>query len=531
MSKPDAAAAAPESVARPATLVSAATVCSRITGLLREAIFAALFAASRMSDAFVFAFRIPNLLRDFFAEGALSSAFVPTFAKAREAEGDERAFQIARRVMGTLGAIALVIVLLGILFAPAIVAVVAHDAPKDLRPLTIKLTRIMFPFLLFVALASVVMGVLNTHRRYFVPALAPMFFNVTAVAGGVVLLVLEQDVITALTAWSVLVVVGGLLQLLIQLPLLFRIGWRGRPEPDLKFRDPALRQIVRRMGPVVISLAGTNVMIVITTALASRADGWASALNYAFRLIHLPIGIVGVALGTVVLTAGARRSAAADEGAVEDIARRGLRLNWFLALPSAVGLFVLAEPLVRLIYERGRFGPEDTRLVTEALMAYAGGVVFYAGVKAGAPLFLARGDTRTPMRCSLLGIAVNLAFALLAIDAYGHRALAFAVALGAATNYLALRLMARRRYGIASAPGWAFLGRVVAASAVMGLAGWGLQAWLLRGDEGVRSAWVQGGLTLLAVVVLAALYFLVSAALGIKEVDWVKRRFGRARKA
>lgn len=531
MTKPDAAAAAPESVARPATLVSAATVCSRVTGLLREAIFAALFAASRMSDAFVFAFRIPNLLRDFFAEGALSSAFVPTFAKAREEEGDERAFQLARRVMGTLGAVALVIVLLGILFAPAIVALVAWDAPADLRPLTTDLTRIMFPFLLFVALASVVMGVLNTHRRYFVPALAPMFFNITAVVGGVVLLILDHDVVTALMAWSVLVVVGGLLQLLIQLPLLFRVGWRGLPEPDLRFRDPALRQIVRRMGPVVISLAGTNVMLVITTALASREEGWASALNYAFRLIHLPIGIVGVALGTVVLTAGARRSAAADEEAVEDIARRGLRLNWFLALPSAVGLFVLAEPLVRLIYERGRFDAGDTRLVTEALMAYAGGVAFYAGVKAGAPLFLARGDTSTPMRCSLLGIGVNLAVALLLVDAWGHRALALAVAVGAAANYLALRGMARRRYGAGSAPGWAFLARVATACTVMGLAGWGLAAWLLTGDGGVRSGWLEGGLTLLAVGVLAALYFVVSAALGIEEVAWVRRRFGRARKA
>ncbi len=515
----------PEEVARPAGLVSIATLCSRVTGLLREAVFAAIFATKGVADAYVFAFRIPNLLRDFFAEGALSSAFVPTFAAARAKDGDERAFQLAARVMGTLAAAAGLIVLLGIIFAPAIVSIVAMDAPADLRPLTVKLTRIMFPFLLVVALAAVAMGVLNTHRRYFLPALAPMFFNVTAVIGGVVLLILGTDIVTAVTVWAALVVVGGLAQFLVQIPALRAVGFRRRPTVDLRLRDVGLRQIVRKMGPVVLSLAATNVMLVITTALASREEGWASSLNYAFRLVHLPIGLVGVAVGTIVLAAGARRSAAEDHAGLDDIVRRGLRLNWFLALPAAAGLLVLAEPLVRMIYERGAFGAGSTANVAEALRWYAGGIVFYAGVKAAAPHFLARGDTRTPMLCSLAGIAANLAVAFGFLESLGFRALALAVAAGAATNYVALRILARSRFGPTSAPGWPFLARCLGAAFVLAAAGWAVGEALLTRDAAVADGWLLALLTLAAVAVLGLLYFLVAAALGLDEGTWVRRRF------
>ncbi len=520
-----------EAVARPAGLVSLATTCSRVMGLLREAIFAALFAAGPIADAFIFAFRIPNLLRDFFAEGALSSAFVPTLAETRAKRGQAAAFELARRVFGTLGAIAGLIVLVGILFAPVVVAVVAPDGPEAWRPLTIKLTRIMFPFLLLVGFASLAMGVLNTWHRYFLPALAPVGFNVVAVAGGGLLLLLGTPPMDAIVAWAALVVVGGAVQFLMQLPALRKLGVTGPPTIDLAFRDPALRQIARRMGPVVISLAGTNVMLVITTALASQTSGWASSLNYAFRLVHLPIGVIGVALGTVVLSAGARRAAEDDHEGLASVARRGLRLNWFLALPSAVGLFVLAEPLVTVVYQHGRFGSNATALVVQALQAYAVGIVFYSGVKAAAPAFLARGDTRTPMYCSLAGIAVNLIVALLAIGSLGHRALALAVAAGACTNYLLLRGFDRRRYGNGGAPGWAFLTRIAVACALMGAAGWALAGRLVGHDALVSGRVAQALLTVGAVGVLAGLYFLVCARVGVAEVAFLKRRFGRGRRA
>ena len=469
-------------------LVASATMCSRIFGLAREAIFAALFATSRYADAFIFAFRIPNLLRDFFAEGALSAAFVPTFTEVREKEGEARAFELARRVMGTLAVATGAIVLLGIVCAPVLVSIVAMDADPGLWPLTAKLTRIMFPFLMLVAVAAVAMGILNSYRRYFIPALAPMFFNVAAVTGGAVLLIRGDTPDVAVVVWSGLVVLGGTLQFLIQVPALRKIGVRGMPLVDWRLRDPALRQIVRRMGPVILSVAATNIMLVITTILASRTEGWAATLNYAFRLVHLPIGLIGVALGTVVLAAGSRRSAEQDVSGLDDVVRRGLRLNWFLALPSAAALFVFADPVIRLIYEWGSFGAGDRRDVAEALRWYAGGIVFYAGIKAAAPRFLAAGDTTTPMRCSLLGIAVNLVVALTCIDALGFRALALAVAVGAAVNYVSLRVMARVRYGPGSAPTPAFFVKVGIASAAMGALGWWGVEPLLSGDgpHGVR---------------------------------------------
>lgn len=520
-----------EAVGRPAGKVAAATMGSRITGLLREAVFAALFAIRDIADAYVFAFRIPNLLRDFFAEGAMASAFVPAFAEAKQKEGEARAFQLAQRVLGTLGLAAGVLVVLGIVFAPFVVSIVAMDQKPAWRPITVEMTRIMFPFLLLVAWASVAMGILNTYRRYVVPALAPALFNVTAVLSGSVLLVLDLEESDAARWWSVFVVVGGAMQLIAQVPALRAIGFRFRPRIDWRLRDPAVRTIIRRMGPVLLSLTATNLMLVITTILASRTTGWASSLNYAFRLVHLPIGVVGVAVGTVVLAAGARRAAVEDPAGLDDIVRRGLRLNWFLALPSAVGLFVFAEPIVRLIYQRGAFGATGSSAVGHVLQCYAVGVVFYAGVKAAAPHFLARGDTRTPMLCSLLGIGANLVIALSAVDRFGVGALAFAVAGGAAVNYLALRLLAARRFGMASQPGPAFLGRVLVACAVLGgLGHLAVQAWLV-GDAAVADPWRHGALTLGLIAALGIIYLVVAERLGISEVRWIRARLRRTRDA
>ncbi len=483
-------------MARPAAFVAGATLCSRVLGLLREAVFAALFATSHVADAFVFAFRIPNLLRDFFAEGALSAAFVPTLAQVRVTQGEAGALALARRVLGTLGAVTGAIALLGI----------------------------VFPFLPLVALAAVAMGVLNAHGRFFLPALAPAFFNVASVLGGLALLWMGWEPEQAILGWGVLVLVGGALQLGVQVPGLYRVGWRGAPRVDLRFSDPDLRTIVRRMAPVVLSLAATNLMLLITTALASREQGWASALNYAFRLIHLPIGLIGVALGTVVLAAGARRRAQGDAVGAAAVVSRGLALNLFLALPAAVGLFVLAEPIVRLVYERGEFGAQSTLDVALALRAYAVGIVFYSGVKAAAPAFLLAGDTRTPMRCALVAVAVNLALALSLIAQHGLVALAGAVSAGAAANFLLLRVLARRR-GLGAGVGGAEGLRIALAAAAMGLLlGWA-SPWLI-GDQG---GWAGALATLGVILAAGALYLLLAGILGVAAARrfWGQFRLGR----
>ncbi len=516
----------PESVARSASVVSGAVMGSRVLGLAREAIFAAIFATTKVADAYFFAFRIPNLLRDFFAEGALASAFVPTFAEVREKQGEQRAFMLARRVLGTLATYAALVALLGIVFAPFVVSIVAPQAPADMRPHTILLTRIMFPFLVVVALAAVAMGILNTYRRYFVPAIAPAAFNVVLVVGGIALLVFGGDAKTSLTWWAGLVVVGGLAQLLVQIPSLRRIGFRGWPSVDLKFSDPYVRQVVRRMGPIVLSVAATNIMLVITTALASREEGWASSLSYAFRLVHLPIGIIGVALGTVLLAAGSRKSATDDHAGLDELIRRGVRLNWFLALPAAVGLFTLSEPIVRLIYERGTFDQSSTLQVARVLRWYAGGIVCYAGIKAAAPHFLSRGDTKTPMLCSLVGIAVNLVVALTLIGSLGVAALALAVAAGASANYVLLRALGSRRYGSASSPGWTFLAKCGLAAGLMGVGGWAIATYVLDAER-VESGLVLGLLTLAFAALLALIYFVIGALLGIPEARALGSRWRR----
>jgi putative peptidoglycan lipid II flippase len=518
-----------EPVARPAARVSAATLASRVAGLGRESLFAALFAKGVAADAFVFAFRIPNLLRDLFAEGALSSAFVPTFAKARAQRGEAQAWALARTVLGTLAAVTGAVAALGVVFARPVVDVVAARADEPVKALAADLTRVMFPFLPLVAVASVLMGVLNVHGRFAVAALAPAAFNVVAIAGGAVLLALGWPTETAVVGWSALVLAGGVVQALVQWIPARRMGLSGPWRPDLRFADPGLREVLRRMGPIAVALAGTQVVIVVTSALASRHLGWAAALNYAFRLIHLPIGLVGVAVGTVALAAASRRAALGDLGGLDDVLRRALRLNVFLALPAAVGLAALAEPIVRVVYEHGAFArdPGATALVAGAVRWYAVGVVFYGGTKVAAAAFHARGDTRTPMACSLAGIGASLATAVGALGVLGFSAFPIATALGAIVNYGCLRALSRRLHGRGAAPQPDFLGRTLAAAALLGGATYALGATVLArsGPAGEGLPLAVGTATVVAA--MALLYLVLARLLGIEEGSSVRRLWRR----
>jgi putative peptidoglycan lipid II flippase len=518
-----------EAVARPAAVVSAATLTSRIAGVARESLFAALFGAGWVADAFVFGFRIPNLLRDLFAEGAFSAAFVPTFSKTRAEKGEAAAVDLARVVLGTLLVVTGAIAVLGIVFAGPVVDVVAAQASGETRELTVRLTRILFPFLPMVAAAAAIMGVLNSQGRYVVPAFSPVAFNGAAIVGGLALWFLGWPAETAVVGWAVVALVGGALQALVQVPALRAAGYRGLPRPDLAFQDPGLRTVVRRMGPVAVALAGTQVTILVTTSIASGTEGWAAALNYAFRLVHLPIGLVGVALGTVALAAASRRAAEGDRAGLEDVVKRGLRLNWFLALPAAAGLAGLAGPVVRLLYERGAFGPDDAEIVVRAVRWYALGIVFYGGIKVATTPFHARGDMRTPMRCSLAGIAANLAVALGGVGPFGFAALPLATAVGAATNYGLLRFFDRRRHGGASAPERGFLGAIAVGSLLIGGGAWALGDLVLRADRAVGQGILLGIATLAAVFASVVLYLVVASRLKIAEASAVGRFLRRTR--
>jgi putative peptidoglycan lipid II flippase len=459
-------------LARRAGVVSAAVLASRVLGLVREQVFATFFGAGKELDAFITAFRIPNLLRDLFAEGALSAAFVTTFTHELERKGEGAAWRLASLVVNALAVVVGGLCLLGICFAPAITRAIAPgfaDVPGKIE-LTVHLTRIMFPFLLLVALAAVAMGVLNTRNRFGVPAAASAFFNLGSVIGGLACVAwlapgyLGTVVATmrgvagpppdpaltarAISGMAIGTLVGGLLQLLVQVPSLRRVGYRY--QPVLAPRDPALRQVLRLMAPATIGAAAVQVNVFVNNNFASfLGNGPVSWLNVAFRLMQLPIGLFGVAIGTVTLPLVSRHAARGDAEAMRSALRQALEMVALLCIPAAAGLAWFGVPVIGLIYEHGRFTAADTVAAARALAGYAIGLAGYAGIKVVAPAFFALNDARTPMRVSLLSIVVNFALNWLFVRVLGFGALGLALSTSAVAiaNCAILLLMLRRRLG------------------------------------------------------------------------------------
>ena len=400
---------------------------------------AAWFGAGMQTDAFNVAFRVPNLLRDLFAEGALSAAFVPTFTAVDHREGRQRAWRLGAQVLNALALSLAALTVVGWFITPLLVRLLAPgfaDEPGKLE-LTIELSRIMLPFLLFVALAAAVMGMLNAVHRFTVPALAPVFLNVGMIAGGLALIPVFQ---------SAGVLLGGLLQFAVQLPTLWAMGFRPAWPPELT--HPGVRRIATLMVPATIGLAATQLNLFVNTILASTlVEGSVSWLAYAFRLMQLPIGIFGVAIATVSLPAVSRHAVAGDLRSLRTTLAAAVRLVFALTLPATFGLYALAGPLVRLLYERGRFSAADTDRTAAALAAYCVGLCAYAAVKVLVPAFYALGDTKTPVRASFLSVAVNLAGNLALMGPLGHVGLALSTSLTMLFNFAQLSWALRRRLG------------------------------------------------------------------------------------
>jgi putative peptidoglycan lipid II flippase len=501
-----------------AVWVSAATMASRLLGLVRDQLFAILVGANRFSDAFVVAFRIPNLLRDLFAEGALSSAFVPTFADARRNRGADAAWRLANAVVGLVLAVVGALVVAGILLADQVVAGIAPGIAEP--ALATLLTRVMMPFLLLVSLAAVAMGMLNAQGRFTAPALAPALFNVGAIAVGLVLWTRGWPPGRAVVGWSAGTMLGGVLQLAVQLPALRALGYRLRPRLSrADLADPGVRRIGRLMGPAVIGLSATQVNILVNTWFASHEVGANSWLQYAFRLMQLPLGVFGVAIATVAGAGVAQRAAAKDMDAVRTTLGSALRHVAFLNVPSAIGLVVLAEPIIGVIYEHGRFGPDDTLRTAQALLFYALGLYAYSAVKVLAPAFYALDDTRVPVAGSVLGMAANVALNAALFPVLGFRGVALGTSLAAAANFAVLALAWRRRHGGLRGAGLvAHLARVLAACVPLALAAWG--TW--RGLDRLLPAGGLGrqlALGLLPVAAGALAYLAAARALAIRELD------------
>jgi len=461
-----------EKIARAAGAVSIAVFASRILGLVREQIFAALFGAGYAFDAFVVAYRIPNLLRDLFAEGALSSAFVTVFTGYRHLRGEERTWRLANNVVVCLSLVVGGVVLAGMIFSPEIVGLMARDfiqVPGKLG-LTALMTRIMFPFLLLVSLAAVAMGILNTEGKFFIPSLASSFYNLGAIVFGVGLTLaapfLGIHPIVGM-AWGVLI--GGLLQLLSQAPILWRVGFR--PFWVLDLKDEGLRRIMLLMLPAVVGLSATQVNIFINTFYAASCpQGSLSWLNYAYRLFHLPMGLFGVALSIATLPLVSRHAAIRDFPALKAAFQSSLSLALLVTIPAACGLIFLARPIIALIYQHGHFTSLDTQQTAAALSWYAVGLFAFAAVKIMVPVFYALNNTRIPVIGSFLTVAANLLFINLTLAPMQHRAIALSTSLSTLVNFLFLGAMLYRQLGgLQLRPLLTTLLKVSAAALAMGL--------------------------------------------------------------
>jgi putative peptidoglycan lipid II flippase len=504
-----------EGIARSTAVVSSATFVSRLFGLAREQTFAYLFGAGFAVDAFVAAFRIPNLLRDLFAEGALSSAFVPVFTDTLTNKGKEEAFRLGNLVANALNVIIVVLVIAGIVLAPAVIDLYAPGFGKveGKAELTTLLVRIMFPFLLLVSLAAVAMGMLNSLRRFGVPALAPVMLNVGMIFAGFVLCPLFEPRIVGMALG---VLLGGLGQWIIQMPSLRREGYRYRP--ILSLRDPGVRRIMALMVPAVIGLASTQVNIFVNTLIASLLpQGSVSYLNYSLRLLHFPLGMFGVAVATVTLPVAAAYAARQDVPGVCSTASSSLRLVFYLTLPSMFFLILAAEPVIALLYQHGRFGASDTHLAAQALIFYSFGLFAYASVRVLAPIFYALGRARVPVRAGVAAVAVNIILNLTLMKPLGFKGLALAASVAALVNMAILVLAMERKVGPLGTRDLAgsFL-KILACAAAMGAVLFGLQKTIAP-DLGRASLLLRAGYALGLSAAAAVTYIGLSFVLGIKE--------------
>jgi putative peptidoglycan lipid II flippase len=491
---------------RAAGLISSLTLVSRILGLAREQVFAALLGVGLHADAFQIAFRIPNLLRDLFAEGALSAAFIPTYARALADEGRSGANRLVSRVLTLLGVVLGLVVLLSIAAAPALVRLLApgfEEVPGK-SELTVLLTRIMMPFLPLVSFAAIAMGMLNAEERYGLPAFSPAMFNMVTIAWGGLLWGLGLSLEQITLGWAVGTLVGGAAQFLIQIPGLRRSGWVFRPEWAPGAIE--LRRMGALMAPATMGLAAVQINIFVNSYFASFEPGAVACLGYAFRILYLPIGLFGVAVGTVATTGFARRAAAGDLEGLRATLSRSLSMLAFLTIPATAGLLVLARPVVRLLYERGAFAAEGdaTERTAIALMFYGIGLVAYTGVKVLAPAFYALGAPRLPLMASAAAVLTNLIVNLTLYPSFGFRSVALGTSLAAWVNVAILAFDLERRVGGFRAT-FRNVGRMLAAAGTMAVsaaaAAHVLESWV--GERGISAQLITG----LAPVALGVLVY------------------------
>ncbi|WP_240744780.1 murein biosynthesis integral membrane protein MurJ [Desulforhopalus sp. IMCC35007] len=448
-------------IAKSAAAVGIAVMCSRVLGLIREQVFAGLFGAGMTYDAFVVAFRIPNLLRDLFGEGALSAAFVTIFTAYDTTRTKEETYRLASNVLTFFLILLSLLTLIAIYFAGPLVTLLAPDfaLTPGKTELAEKLTRIMLPFLVFISLSAVVMGMLNTKGKFFIPAMASSFFNLGSIVGGVSLAyILPRYGQPAIVGMAIGTLIGGVMQLGMQLPTLAKTGFRYRPTFNL--RDPGLHRILKLMIPATIGLSATQITIFVNTNFASTCgDGAVSWLYYAFRLVQLPIGVFGVALSIAMLPVLAKQAAEKNISQMKKTMISSLTMVFILTLPATVWLMMLSEPIIRMIYERGAFTSFDTTATANTLAFFAIGLFAYSANKVLVPAFYALDKTKYPVIASFIAVACNIVIVSFTIDRFQHLAIAFSTSCTMLINFIFLMAVLYRSMG--GYPLWALIKGVI----------------------------------------------------------------------
>ena len=511
-------------LARSAGVFGLATITSRILGLVRDQVLAFYFGAGDANDAFRVASRIPNLVRDLFAEGAMSAAFVPTFTRQLTLHGREQSWRLASSVINALVIVTGVIVVIGIVFAEPLVRLFASEfsAVPGKIELTIYLTRIVFPFLTLVAVAAVLMGMLNSLGHFFVPALSPAMFNVAVIVISLALIPFSDSIgVQPITIVAIATLVGGVAQLVIQWPPLRKEGFRYQPVLDLK--DEGLHKVLLLMGPGTIGMAATQINVFVNTVLATgEGTGAVSWLDFAFRLMYLPIGLFGVSIATAATPAISRMVAEQDFPRIRSTLANALGLMLFLNLPATIGLIVLAQPIVAMIFERGNFTAADTIATAAALQFYAIGLCGYSIVRIISPTFYAVGRSRIPVMVSAGSVVVNIALNVTLVRMLGYRGLALGTSITAIINAsVQLFLLRREIHGIAGSRIAASFMKVIAASAVMGVVTWTVHQAMIGVLPGASLA-LQ--MLRLLVTIVASLAALVAAAQVLRIQEYAEAR-------
>jgi len=522
------------SLIKSASTVSLLTLVSRITGFARETLIAALFGASALTDAFNVAFRIPNLFRRLFAEGAFSQAFVPVLAATRAEKGDDATRLLVDKVATLLAWAVLLTSILGVLAAPGLVWLMAsglQQTPLGLQA-AVNLTGLMFPYIAFMSMVALSAGVLNTWRRFALPAATPVVLNVCMIASawlGAPWLAAQG--IEPIYSLAVGVMAGGVLQLAIQIPALRQLGLLPHISVSPKhiraaWQDAGTRKILAMMGPALLGVGVAQLSLVINTQIASHlTPGSVSWISYADRLMEFPIALLGVALGVVLMPQLAAAKAASDSLRYSAMLDWGLRLVWVLALPCGVALLVFAGPLVSVLYHYGAFTAHDVQQTSLALTGYGVGLLGLVAIKVLAPGFYANQDTRTPVRIAVMVLVFTQVMNLLLVPYLAHAALTLSIALGALVNALSLLIGLRRQGQYQPLPGWGrLLLQVLLATGVLGAGLYGLAQhvdWV-----GMRSEpWQRIGLMALVLAGSFVVYFTTLRVIGV-DLRALLRRSG-----